>query len=409
MQGQSSLLGENVLRQTDGSKLQNRALRGLQRILFVMGTRPEAIKLAPVILELRKSEDFEIRICATAQHRQMLDQVLALFGILPEYDLDVMAPNQNLSDLTARVLEGVRKVFLVWRPDLVLVQGDTTTTFAASLAAFYEGIPVGHIEAGLRTGNLYSPWPEEVNRRFTTLVASHHFAPTEWAKENLLREAVHPDSIHVTGNTVIDALKEVISRLSWDQNLREQYEREFSFLDPARRLILITGHRRENFGDAFRNICVALRELSRRDDIELVYPVHLNPNVRRPVHGILEGYKNIHLIEPQQYELFCYLLQRCYLIITDSGGIQEEATYLQKPVLLMRDTTERPEAVEAGTVRLVGTNTRKIVEEAHRLLDDQAAYDAMRSVTSPFGDGFAARRIVEYLEVLRGVHCEADV
>jgi UDP-N-acetylglucosamine 2-epimerase (non-hydrolysing) len=408
-QGQSSLLGEGALRQEDSSKLQSRALSGLKRILFVIGTRPEAIKLAPVVLELRKSEEFETKVCATAQHRQMLDQVLALFGILPDYDLDVMAPNQHLADLTARVLEGVRKVFVTWRPDLVLVQGDTTTTFAASLAAFYEGIPVGHIEAGLRTGNLYAPWPEEVNRRFTSLVASHHFAPTEWAKENLLREAVDPESIQVTGNTVIDALKEVISRLSWDQNLRERCETEFSYLDPARRLILITGHRRENFGDAFRNICFALRELSLRDDVELIYPVHLNPNVRRPVQGILQGCKNIHLIEPQQYEPFCYLLQRCYLIITDSGGIQEEATYLRKPVLLMRETTERPEAVEVGTVKLVGTNDRTIVEEAHRLLDDQAAYDAMRNVASPFGDGFAARRIVEYLEMLRGVHCEADV
>jgi UDP-N-acetylglucosamine 2-epimerase (non-hydrolysing) len=408
-QGQTWSLGETALHSKDTAKLHSRGLSGPQRILLVMGTRPEAIKLAPVVLELRKSDRFEVKVCATAQHRQMLDQVLSLFCIVPDYDLDLMLPNQHLADLTARLLQGVHGVIRHWRPDMVLVQGDTSTTFAASLAAFYEGITIGHIEAGLRTGNLYAPWPEEANRKFTTLLATHHFAPTEWAKENLLREAVAPESIRVTGNTVIDALKEVLSRLSRQPDLPARYEQQFSFLDPSRRLILVTGHRRENFGEGLRNICFALRELSTRDDVELIYPVHLNPNVRRPVQEILHGCKHIHLIEPLEYEPFCYLLQRCYLIITDSGGIQEEATFLHKPVLLMRDTTERPEAVEVGSVKLVGTETRRIVEEAHRLFDDRNAYESMTSTGSPFGDGYAARCIVKYLETLKGVRCEADV
>lgn len=353
--------------------------------------------MAPVVHELRNSGSVETRVCVTAQHRHMLDQVLDLFAIKPDFDLDLMKPDQNLADLTAGVLCGMRDLYQQWRPDLVLVQGDTTTTFAVSLAAFYEQIPVGHVEAGLRTGNKYSPWPEEMNRSLTGILSQFHFAPTKRARENLLAEGVNPQSIVITGNTVIDALRETICRFQTDQHLMLSLQQRFAFLVPNRRLILVTAHRRENFGPGFERICLALRKLAERDDVEIVYPVHLNPNVQKPVRQILGGVNNIHLLEPQEYLPFVYLMQRSFLIITDSGGIQEEASFLVKPVLLMRDTTERPEAVAAGTVKLVGTAVETILSEANRLLDDQQAYLHMTKASNPFGDGFAARRIVETL------------
>lgn len=365
----------------------------MRRVLVVFGTRPEAIKLAPVVKVLRKAGTFEVRVCVTAQHRQMLDQVLALFAITPDVDLDLMQPGQDLTDLTARVLVGMRGVLRDWRPDLLLVQGDTTTTFAASLAAHYEKIAVGHVEAGLRTGNLYAPWPEEMNRRLTTVLAALHFSPTPWARDNLLREGVAAEVVHVTGNTVIDALLDVVARLAADDTLRAGLERQFGFLQPGRKLVLVTGHRRESFGPGFEQICQALRALGEREDVEIVYPVHLNPNVREPVRRILGACPNTHLIEPLEYLPFVYLMSRAYLIVTDSGGIQEEAPSLGKPVLVMRETTERPEAVAAGTAKLVGTDRERIVGEAARLLEDAAAYRAMAQVHNPYGDGQAAKRI----------------
>lgn len=359
--------------------------------------------MAPVIRELRGVGGFDVKVCVTAQHRQMLDQILTFFEITPDFDLNLMAPNQQLGDLAARVLQGMRRVYKQFRPDIVLVQGDTVTTFAASLSAFYEKIAVGHVEAGLRTRNPHSPWPEEINRCLTTVVSTHHFAPTESARRNLLSEGIDAESIAVTGNTVIDALKHVLARLAHDRQLSRRYEQQFAHIDGGRRLVLVTGHRRENFGDGFRRICTALRELAKREDIELVYPVHLNPNVRGPVQQMLSKVRNIHLLEPMDYEPFSYLLNRCYMVITDSGGIQEEATYLGKPVLLMRDTTERPEALEAGTVKLVGTDPATILSEAHCLLDDDRAYSAMARASNHFGDGFASGRIVNYLKAIKGV------
>jgi UDP-N-acetylglucosamine 2-epimerase (non-hydrolysing) len=353
--------------------------------------------MAPVVHELRNAGSVETKVCVTAQHRHMLDQVLALFAIKPDFDLDLMKPDQNLANLTAGVLCGMRDLYQQWRPDLVLVQGDTTTTFAASLAAFYEQIPVGHVEAGLRTGNKYEPWPEEINRSLTGILTQFHFAPTERARLNLLAEGVNPQSIVVTGNTVIDALREIVCRIQTDRQLMLSLQQQFAYLDPNRRLILVTGHRRENFGAGFERICLALRKLAERDDLEIIYPVHLNPNVQKPVHQVLSGVNNIHLIDPQEYLPFAFLMQRSFMIITDSGGIQEEAPFLGKPVLLMRDTTERPEAVEAGTVKLVGTQVERILGEANRLLDNQEAYLRMAKASNPFGDGFAARRIVESL------------
>ena len=355
--------------------------------------------MVPVVHELRKAGLAETKVCVTAQHRHMLDQVLGLFAIKPDFDLDLMKPDQNLADLTANVLCGMRDLYSQWRPDLVLVQGDTTTTFAASLAAFYANIPVGHVEAGLRTGNKYAPWPEEINRSLTGILTHFHFAPTERARRNLLGEGINPQSIVVTGNTVIDALREIVCRFQTDRQLMLALQQQFAYLNPDRRLILVTGHRRENFGLGFERICQALRKLAERDDVEIVYPVHLNPNVQQPVRRILSGVNNIHLVEPQEYLPFTFLMQRSYLIITDSGGIQEEAPFLGKPVLLMRDTTERPEAVDAGTVKLVGTQVEKILDEANRLLDDQEAYLGMARASNPFGDGFAAKRIVEFLRL----------
>jgi UDP-N-acetylglucosamine 2-epimerase (non-hydrolysing) len=373
----------------------------LDRILLVLGTRPEAIKLAPVISALKASRRFSVNVCVTAQHRQMLDQVLAVFGIVPDFDLDLMKPDQKLEDLTATMISAVTGLYRQIKPDLVMVQGDTTTTFAASLASFHQKIPVAHIEAGLRTHQRYSPWPEEINRCLTTVLASWHFAPTEESRANLLAEGVDVQTILVTGNTVVDALLQIVSHLKNDAQLTACYNRRFSFLDPRRRLVLVTGHRRENFGDGLERICGALRELAQRDDVEILYPLHLNPNVRACVEAMLGQTANIHLIEPQEYVTFTYLLSRCHIILTDSGGIQEEAPILGKPVLLMRETTERPEAVRAGAVELVGTDVRTIVKHANRLLDDPESYDAMARPRNLFGDGCASWRIVRHLESLQ--------
>ncbi|MBI1920637.1 MAG: UDP-N-acetylglucosamine 2-epimerase (non-hydrolyzing) [Geobacter sp.] len=373
----------------------------MKKVLTIFGTRPEAIKMAPVISKLREyPEVFRSRVCVTAQHREMLDQVLDLFGIRPDYDLDIMKPGQDLYDVTCGVLTGLRKVLTDEKPDIVLVHGDTTTTMAASLAAFYRRIPVGHVEAGLRTHDKYAPFPEEINRRVAGCVADYHFAPTPAARCNLLGEGVPPESVFVTGNTVIDALFSIIGRIQHDSPLLERLAGRFPFLDPAKRLVLVTGHRRENFGTGFENICRALADLAGRyPEVQILYPVHLNPNVREPVQRLLGGerFPNVHLIEPVEYLPFVYLMNRAFLIITDSGGVQEEAPSLGKPVLVMRETTERPEAVEAGTVRLVGTDREKIVNESVRLLDDTEAYRSMAQAGNPYGDGLAADRIVEVL------------
>jgi len=355
--------------------------------------------MAPVINELRKHPDkFITKVCVTAQHRQMLDQVLHLFGIVPDYDLDIMKPGQSLFDITSNILLGLKPVLAEDRPDIVLVHGDTTTTMSASLAAYYCQIPVGHVEAGLRTHNKYAPFPEEINRRITGALAEIHFAPTEGAKINLLNEGTPAAAITVTGNTVIDALLNVVRRIHEEPELSRQLDQDFAFLDPAKKLILVTGHRRENFGTGFENICSALADIVRlHPEVEILYPVHLNPHVQEPVRRILRDLKNVHLIEPVDYLPFVYLMNRAHLIITDSGGVQEEAPSLGKPVLVMRDTTERPEAVDAGTVILVGTDRQRIVDEASRLLNDAGAYRAMSLAHNPYGDGKAVERIVEHL------------
>lgn len=363
------------------------------RVMVVFGTRPEAIKMAPVVRALQATPGIAVEVVVTAQHRQMLDQVLDLFGLLPDEDLDLMTEGQTLPDMFGRILSGMHAVIARRRPGLVLVHGDTSTTLATSLAAYYARVPIGHVEAGLRTGNLQAPWPEEANRRLTAPLAALHFAPTPRARDNLLAEGIDSGAIHVTGNTVIDALLEVVGRIEHDGGLQHSLAARFPFLDPGKRLVLVTGHRRENFGDGFEQICLALRELGQRDDVQVVYPVHLNPNVQEPVHRLLGVSPNIHLIPPQDYLPFVYLMTRAYLILTDSGGIQEEAPSLGKPVLVMRETTERPEALDAGTVRLVGTDTALILAEANRLLDDPAAYAAMARAHNPYGDGRAARRI----------------
>lgn len=369
----------------------------MKKALIVFGTRPEAIKMAPVVKRMWEHFDGEVRVCVTAQHRQMLDQVLNLFDIVPEYDLNLMKPGQDLTDITANVLVALRSVLEDFSPDVVIVHGDTTTTFAASLAAYYKRIPVAHVEAGLRTGKRYSPWPEEMNRKLTSAVASFHFAPTLNSRDNLLRESVEANRIFITGNTVIDALLDVVKKIDDDLELKTALEKRFNFLNPEKRTILITGHRRENFGRGFEEICKALASLAIRDDVELVYPVHLNPNVQEPVRRLLGDISNIHLIEPLDYLPFVYLMNRAYLIITDSGGIQEEAPSLGKPVLVIRETTERPEAVEAGTVKLVGTDAEKICRETNELLDNEAAYQRMAFAHNPYGDGYAANRIVDIL------------
>jgi UDP-N-acetylglucosamine 2-epimerase len=370
----------------------------MKKVLTVFGTRPEAIKMAPLVKALARQEDIDARVCVTAQHRQMLDQVLELFEIVPDYDLDLMRERQTLGDLTSGILQSIGRVYEDWQPDAVLVHGDTTTTLAASLAAFYRYIPVGHVEAGLRTGNVWSPWPEELNRRVTDAVASWLFAPTEQAKHNLFSEGARRSQVVLTGNTVIDALLQVTRKLEDDPALAGSLVTRYPFLDASRRLILVTGHRRESFGEPFKHFCEALKQIaSKYDDVQLVYPVHLNPNVRTPVNAILSDLPNVHLIEPQDYLPFVYLMSKAYLIITDSGGIQEEAPALGKPVLVTRETTERPEAIRAGTARLVGTDTDRIVAEVGGLLDDTGQYASMSHATNPYGDGHASERIVDAL------------
>lgn len=367
------------------------------KVLTVFGTRPEAIKLAPVVHALSESEGVEAKVCVTGQHRQMLDQVMDLFGIKPDFDLNLMRSNQDLTDITSNVLLGMRLVFRAWRPDWVLVHGDTTTTLATSLAAYYEKIPVGHIEAGLRTGNIYSPWPEEMNRRIAGAISTVHFSPTVISKNNLLKEGVAEESIVVTGNTVIDSLLEVVDRIRTNPIIIADMLDHFNYLDKTKKLILVTGHRRENFGEGFLNICQALLQLSKRDDVQIVYPVHLNPKVQEPVNHLLGETDNIHLIEPQDYLPFVYLMDQAYIILTDSGGIQEEAPSLSKPVLLMRDTTERPEALAAGAIKLVGANKEVIIDEVNRLLDDPVEYQRMSKGHNPYGDGCATKRITNFL------------
>jgi len=368
------------------------------RIAVVFGTRPEAIKMAPVIRRLKESVLFDVQVCVTGQHREMLDQVLRLFRIVPDHDLAIMRANQDLGDVTAGVMDGVRSFIRDRHPDRLLVQGDTTTTFAAAMAAFYDRIPTGHIEAGLRTGDMAAPWPEEGNRRLTSVLADVHFAPTRHAAENLLREGVDPAAVHVTGNTVIDALLQVSQQIEDDTKIRRKLDEDFSFIDGSKRLVLVTGHRRENFGAAFENVCRALRAITmRNEDIEVIYPVHLNPNVQLPVHAILSGIPRVHLISPVDYLPFVYLMKRSHLIITDSGGVQEEAPSLGKPVLVTRDVTERPEAVEAGTVRLVGTDEARVTAEVELLLHDEGEYIRVSRASNPYGDGNAANRIIRIL------------
>ncbi|QQN33861.1 UDP-N-acetylglucosamine 2-epimerase (non-hydrolyzing) [Rahnella aceris] len=369
------------------------------KVLTIFGTRPEAIKMAPLVLALSQDAAFESKVCVTAQHREMLDQVLRLFEITPDYDLNIMKPGQGLTEITSRILTGLKPVLDEFRPDIVLVHGDTTTTLSASLAAFYQQIPVGHVEAGLRTGDLSSPWPEEGNRLLTGHLAKWHFAPTENASANLQRENIAGENIFVTGNTVIDALLWVRDRFNSDASLAQQLADNYPFLDANKKLILVTGHRRESFGEGFERICSALAEIAcKHPDVQIVYPVHLNPNVSEPVNRILQSIDNIVLIDPQDYLPFVYLMDKAYLILTDSGGVQEEAPSLGKPVLVMRETTERPEAVDAGTVRLVGTNPAKIVEEVNRLLNDENEYNSMSRAHNPYGDGHACRHILDALK-----------
>ena len=374
------------------------------RIMVVFGTRPEAIKMAPIVSVIRRDLSIDLRVCVTGQHRQMLDQVLSLFDIVPDYDLSLMQPGQTLTELTQNVLLGMERVLQEWRPDMLLVHGDTTTTFSASLAAFYQRIPVGHVEAGLRTGNIYSPWPEEVNRHMVSTIADLHFAPTILSRDNLLRENIKLSQIFVTGNTVIDSLLNISNKIDENTNLQAELETRFSFLDKGRKLILVTGHRRENFGVGFEFICDGLAELAKRSDVQIVYPVHLNPNVQEPVLRILGEAKNIHLIAPQDYLPFVYLMKQSTIILTDSGGIQEEAPSLGKPVLVMRENTERQEAVEAGTVKLIGTNNEKLVSSVTTLLDNHSSYQQMIANDNPYGEGYSAEKIVNILRShLKGI------
>lgn len=382
----------------------------MKTVMLVFGTRPEAIKMAPLVKEFQKyPEAFKTVVCVTGQHRQMLDQVLQLFEITPDYDLNIMKQGQDLYDVTARVLTGMRDVLKEVQPDVVLVHGDTTTSTAAALAAFYQQIPVGHVEAGLRTHNIYSPWPEEMNRQITGRIATYNFAPTPLSQQNLLREAIAQESITVTGNTVIDALYWVVNKIKQDQTLSIELKDlllqagyDVARLEGGKKLVLITGHRRENFGDGFINMCTAIKDLTQKyPDVDFVYPMHLNPNVRKPIHEVfgenLDNLGNMFFIEPLEYLSFVYLMEKSNIVLTDSGGIQEEAPGLGKPVLVMRDTTERPEALEAGTVKLVGTNYEKITSEVSMLLDSQEYYDTMSKAVNPYGDGLACSRIVKSL------------
>jgi len=376
----------------------------MKKILLVFGTRPEAIKMAPLVKEFQNDTlNFETKVCVTAQHREMLDQVLELFEIIPEYDLNLMKPGQDLYDITSNVLLGMKDVLNDFKPDVVLVHGDTTTTSATSLAAFYNQVKIGHVEAGLRTGDLQSPWPEEANRQITGVLANYHFSPTTTSEENLLKENKDSKSILVTGNTVIDALFLALKKIKTDKKLEFQIVAQIKDFDYSveddKKIILVTGHRRENHGQGFINICEALKEIAEKNpEFDIVYPVHLNPNVQKPVKEILSNIKNIYLIEPLQYEQFIYLMDKSYFIITDSGGVQEEAPSLGKPVLVMRDTTERPEALDAGTVKLVGTDKEKIVKEAQKLIDDTIEYEKMSRAHNPYGDGKACEKILEFLK-----------
>lgn len=385
----------------------------MKKVMLVFGTRPEAIKMAPLVQELQKhSEKFQTIVCVTGQHREMLDQVLNLFDIIPDYDLNIMKQGQDLYDVTARVLTGMRDVLKEVSPDIVLVHGDTTTSTAAALAAFYQQIPVGHVEAGLRTHDIYSPWPEEINRQITGRIASYHFSPTSLSKQNLLKEDVNPDRIVVTGNTVIDALHQVVHKIKTDEALNTELEQllkansyDVNRLSDGRRLVLITGHRRENFGDGFINMCTAIKDLTLKyPEVDFIYPMHLNPNVRKPIHQVfgdnLSNLGNMFFIEPLEYLSFIYLMEKSAIVLTDSGGIQEEAPGLGKPVLVMRDTTERPEALKAETVKLVGTDYDKIVAEISTLLDDKNYYNQMSMAVNPYGDGLACSRIVTFLNNL---------
>lgn len=389
--------------------------RQQKTVMLVFGTRPEAIKMAPLIKEFQKESDiFNTLVCVTAQHRQLLDQVMDVFHLTADYDLDIMQQGQDLYDITSRVLLSMRDILRQARPNLVLVHGDTTTSTAAALAAFYQQIPVGHIEAGLRTGNIYSPWPEEMNRQITGRIASYHFAPTETSRSNLLKENVHPSNIYVTGNTVIDALHLVVNELKCDKQLADRERQiligcgyDVSRLNEGKKLVLITGHRRENFGDGFHNICKAIKMLVlQHPDVDFVYPMHLNPNVRNPIRQVfgenLNDFQNLFFIEPLEYLSFVYLMEKSFLVLTDSGGVQEEAPSLGKPVLVMRDTTERPEAVLAGTVKLVGANYQKIVDEVSQLILDDHSYSLMSKANNPYGDGQASKRIVEIIRNILG-------
>lgn len=375
----------------------------MKRVLLVFGTRPEAIKMVPLVLALKKYPDLiETKVCVTAQHRELLDQVLNLFSIQPDYDLDIMQSNQDLYDVTGKILNGIKTVLSEYKPDIVFVHGDTTTAFTTALASFYNKVSIAHVEAGLRSGDICSPWPEEANRKMITQLSQYHFAPTQENKENLLRENVNNESIYVTGNTVIDSLFLVLNHIKSDKKLRYLLEKEITelyngFLGKSK-FILITGHRRENFGEGFIHICQALKELAARyPDIDFVYPVHLNPNVQEPVFTLLKGINNIYLIQPMDYAAFVYLMSKCYLILTDSGGIQEEAPSLGKPVLVMRETTERTEALDSGTVKLVGTDKEKIIKEVSALCDDSEYYKAMSQSINPYGDGTAAEQIIEVI------------
>lgn len=382
----------------------------MKKVMLVFGTRPEAIKMAPLVKEFQKYPDkFETIVCVTGQHRQMLDQVLQLFGIVPDYDLDIMKPGQDLYDITSRILIGMRDVFKQVVPDVLLVHGDTTTSMSAALAAFYKQIPVGHVEAGLRTHNIYSPWPEEINRQITSRIAVYNFAPTKLSYDNLRKEEVREETITITGNTVIDALHYVVNKLEQDMSLSDKIKSELQTLGLpeellnswgiSRRLVLVTGHRRENFGDGFLHICQAIKILAERyPETDFVYPVHLNPNVQKPVNELLSHIPNVHLIKPLEYLPFVYLMKCSYLILTDSGGVQEEAPGLGKPVLVMRDTTERPEAVDAGTVKLVGTDVDEIVQSSISLFEDKLIYRQMSEANNPYGDGKATERIINVLK-----------
>ena len=370
----------------------------MKKVLTVFGTRPEAIKMAPLVKALEADSRFDAKVCVTAQHREMLDQVLDIFDIKPDFDLDLMKPGQTLPGLTSSILLGMSSVYERFKPDVVLVHGDTATTFATALSAYYQQIPVGHVEAGLRTGNIYSPWPEEANRKLTGAITKYHFAPTETSQQNLLNESVPQDDIFVTGNTVIDALFLANEIIETKQELKVQFESQFDYLIEEKKLILVTGHRRESFGGGFERICESIRQIATNNpDVQVLYPVHLNPNVQEPVKRLLSDLDNVFLIEPQQYLPFVYLMNRAEIILTDSGGIQEEAPSLGKPVLVMRDTTERPEAIEAGTVKLVGTDIELITSQVQMLLDDKEAYKTMSRAHNPYGDGKACQRICDLL------------